>query len=248
MSRERFLETAASHLGYHGRPGNVSTFGGLVGYQGLPWDGSFIDVVARDAEVSLPACVYTPSGLAEFIFNRRWHAKPQPGDIVFFTWSTGDDFGMPHVGIVTDTSDWNRLGCFRSIEACVNSGLPKGGVVNDGVYLRLRWKFEVLGFGRPDFKLRPAKEIKKADGQVSIRLENIRPGKRHKDVERVQLALASITGLRNAKAGSFDGQTQAAYSRWQRSIGLVGKNTTGLPDFDSLSRLGRETGYFRIDS
>jgi peptidoglycan hydrolase-like protein with peptidoglycan-binding domain len=116
------------------------------------------------------------------------------------------------------------------------------------VYERLRWKFEVLGFGRPDFKLRPGYKPEKADGQVSIRLENIRPGKRHKDIERVQLALARVTGLRNAKAGSFDGQTQAAYSRWQRKIGLVGKNVTGLPDFDSLSRLGRETGYFRIDA
>lgn len=245
--RDEFLRLARSHLGYQCRPGNNSTFGGLTGYQGLPWDGSFVDVVAREASLRLPACVYSTSGLAEFIKLRRWRAKPQPGDIAFFTFSTGDDFGSPHVGIVSDVTDWQRLGRVRVIEGNVNSGLPKGSPVNDGVFERTRYSFEILGFGRPDFSGQPAiDKDKSTDGQPLIRLSNLQPGKRHKDVERVQLALAKTCSLRNAKQGALDGQTMAAYARWQRSIGLVGSKANGIPDIDSLTRLGRETGYFRV--
>jgi hypothetical protein len=248
MSRELFLETAASHLGYHARAGNTSVYGGTVGHQGLPWDGSFVDVVAREAGVTVPSCVYVTSGLAEFIRIRRWHAKPQPGDIAFFCFSTGDNFGSPHVGIVTETADWNRLGRFRCIEGMVNSGLPNGSPVNDGVFERTRWRTDVLGFGRPVFKLRPGRELIKADGQPEINLSNIQPGRRNREIERVQLALSRVTGLRNVKQGAFDGQTQSAFALWQRQIGYVGNQAIGIPDYESLRRLGEETGCFRLRS
>jgi hypothetical protein len=245
--RDEFLRLARSHLGYQCRPGNSSTFGDLTGYRGLPWDGSFIDVVAREAGLRLPSCIYSTSGLAEFIKSRRWRENPQPGDIAFFTFSTGDDFGSPHVGVVSDVTDWSRLGRVRVIEANINSGLPKGSPVNDGVFERTRYNFDILGFGRPDFSRQPAiSEDKNADGQPVVHLSNLQPGKRNKDVEKVQLALAKTVSLRNAKQGALDGQTQAAYARWQRSIGLIGSRATGIPDLDSLTRLGRETGIFRV--
>lgn len=245
--RDEFLALARSYLGYQCRAGNSSTFGDLTGYRGLPWDGSFIDVVAREAGVRLPSCVYSMSGLAEFIKRRRWRENPQPGDIAFFTFSTGDDFGSPHVGIVSDVTDWSRFGRVRVIEANVNSGLPKGSPVNDGVFERTRYNFDMLGFGRPDFSRQPAiLDDKNADGQPVVTISNLQPGKRNKDVERIQLALAQTVSLRNVKRGAFDGQTQAAYARWQRSIGLVGSRANGIPDFDSLNRLGLETKLFRL--
>jgi hypothetical protein len=248
MSRDNFIEVAASHLGYQARPGMNTVYGGTVGYQGLPWSGSFIDVVAREAGVSMPACVYSPSGLAEFINSRRWHAKPQPGDIVFFTWSTGETFGMPHLGIVTDVRDWQRLGKFTTIEAQVNSGLAKAQESNDGIYQRVRWRDDVLGFGRPDFKKRPGRELIKVDGQPEIKLIHVRPGiKPNRSIERVQLALASKVGLRNHLTGALDKRTIASYARWQRSIGFVGSDANGIPDIDSLRRLGKETGYFTVN-
>lgn len=245
--RDEFLNQARSHLGYQCRPGNVSTFGGMTGYQGLPWDGSFIDVVARETGIQIPACVYPPSGLAEFINQRRWHSRPQPGDIVFFTWSTGEKFGSPHVGIVTNVTDWERLGRIRVIEANVNSGLAKASPVNDGVYERTRYRFEVLGFGRPNFNVQPAKQNdKNADGLKKIHLSNLQPGKKHRDVVPLQLALAITCSLRNAKQGALDGQTMAAYARWQRMIGYAGSDANGIPEIDSLTRLGRETGCFSL--
>lgn len=246
MSREHFLETARSHLGYQARAGLNSHYGGMTGHQGLPWDGSFVDVVAREAGLTVPSCVYPTSGLGEFIRLRRWHAKPQPGDIAFFTFSTGEAFGSPHVGIVSEVTDWNRLGRFRCIEGMINSGLAKGSIVNDGVFERTRWKHDVLGFGRPDFKLRPGRELIKADGRPGISLYNVQPGRRNKDIERVQLALSKVVSLYNVKQGSFDGQTQAAYAHWQRSLGYVGNQASGIPDLESLKALGDRSGIFQL--
>jgi len=100
-----FLAEARAQLGYVARQGRDSFYGSQVGYSGLPWDGSFIDVVARQAGVSdrVPACAYPPNGLAGFIRRNRVVPNPQPGDIVFFTFSTGAAFESPHVGIVSDT-------------------------------------------------------------------------------------------------------------------------------------------------
>jgi len=246
IQRAGFIEAAEKYTGYQCRPGNVSSFGGLTGYQGLPWDGSFIDVVAREAGVSLPACVYSPSGLAEFINGRRWHAKPQPGDIVFFTWSTGEKFGSPHVGIVTDTTDWQLRRQFRTIEAMTDSGLARSSKIADGVFPRLRHGYEVLGFGRPDFRQRPGGANEIAGGQPEIRFEMLRPGRANADIQRVQLALGIKCGLRNVQPGKLDGSTIAAYARWQRMCGFVGSDASGIPDIDSLVRLGRETRCFTV--
>jgi len=114
------------------------------------------------------------------------------------------------------------------------------------VFERTRWKHDVLGFGRPDFKLRPGREYKKADGQPQISVSNVRPGRRNKEIETVQLALARVTGLRNAKQGAFDGQTQAAYAQWQRQSGLVGNQANGIPDLESLKALGEATQLFEL--
>jgi hypothetical protein len=79
-----------------------------------------------------------------------------------------------------------------------------------------------------------------------VKISNLRPGKRNAQVERVQVALSVKTGLRNAQRGSWDGLTSSAYAQWQRMIGYAGSDATGMPDQSSLSRLGRETGYFRV--
>lgn len=242
---QHFIELAESHLGYTARPGMQSHFGATVGYDGLPWAGAFIDVVAREAGLDLPACVYTPSGLAEFISRRAWRPDPRPGDIVFLAFSIDGLFNMPHVGIVTGVDEWRRTGRFETIEAQVESGLPKGSKLHDGVYRRVRWSSDVLGFGRPDFKQRRAQGVNKDEtGGKVIRLTHVNGKKPNRAMETVQLALAVKAGLRNYRAGVLDSHTRAAYARWQRAIGYVGLDASGIPDLPSLQRLGRETGLF----
>lgn len=246
----RFIAQARSHLGYRAHPGMVNQYGGLVGYNGLPWSGAFVDVVARETGIILPACVYSPSGLAEFSKQGRVHTRPRPGDIVFYSFATGEagDFGMPHVGIVTEVTDWDRHGRFKAVEGQTGSGLARGNQSKDGVFERVRFEHDVLAFARPEWKrLAPASsDFREEDGRPELKFASIRVDKRNPAVEQIQLALGVKCGLRNANRGMWDGPTRAAYARWQRAIGYVGKDVTGMPDSDSLERLGRETGYWRV--
>lgn len=246
---EAFLSAARSHLGYRARPGGLSDFGKTVGYYGhdLPWSGAFIDVVAREAGISAPACVYTPSGLAEFAQQGRLKSRPRPGDIVFFSFATDKDFGMPHVGIVLDTRSVRETDRFTTIEAQVNAGLPKASKDLDGVFERSRWVGDVISFARPDFRRRPAKGSS-TDVTDSILIDetSVRPGRRNNDVATVQLALTQICDLRMHRLGTWDSATKEAFARYQRMIGIVGSQANGVPNLETLGRLGRDSGRFRV--
>ena len=248
--RDRFIAEAEKYLGYKPRPGGLSDFGARVGYNGhdIPWSGAFIDVVAREAEISMPACVYTPSGLAEFIYSRRWRETPQVGDVVFYSFPTAGQFGMPHVGIVTGlVGDFVQTGRFIAIEAQVNSGLPKDDADRLGIFERRRWRYETLGFARPDFKTRPGKENSVQTGSLLVRFNRVRPGHGTPDIETMQLALVQVAGLRDYEPRVLDRPTRDALARWQRIIGRVGRDASGTPDPSSLERLGRETGLFELE-
>ena len=240
---EKFLEVAESYLGYVSRPELQSTFGAQVGYPGFPWSGSFIDVIAREAGVDIPACVYSPSALAEFIYKKRWHSRPKPGDIVFFSFPIDEKFGMPHVGIVYDVSEWSRFGKFTTIEAQVSAGLPKSSTVSEGVHHRVRSRHEILGFGRPSLL---SLERKLSEPQVEVRLALLTMKKRTRDIEHVQRALQQTIGLSSFTPGAWDFQTTSGFARWQRKIGYAGTDATGLPELQALARLGRETSLFTV--
>ena len=228
-----------------------------TGYKGhaIPWSGSFIDVVARTSDVVLPSCVYTPSGLGEFMHSRRTVATPEPGDIVFYVFPTTDQFSMPHCGIVSNVDDFVQTGEFLAIEAQVTSGLPRGSQSADGIYERRRWRYDVLAFARPNFaaaaknKHRPGMETENADGLPFVRLSRVRPGKKGSDVQTVQVALEIVAGLTREEYtyGLFDDATQRAYSRWQRQIGYVHPDSTGVPDPGSLRTLGARAKMFRVE-
>lgn len=245
---DAFLTAARDNLGYVSRPGMQSYHGSRTGYTGVPWAGSFIDVVAREAGVVVPRCTYTPAGMAEFMAQGRWHARPRPGDIVFFSFSTGANFDMPHCGIVTETDEWEAARRFRSIEGQVDSGLPRSTGVADGVHERTRYGYEVIGFGRPAFlELRPGGDDSALTGET-VRLSHLRPakGKTSTDIRTVQLALVAACGLRGYKAGLWDGPTRSSFAAWQRRAGFVGSDVTGQPETVALQKLGEHTGLFHL--
>lgn len=220
-------------------------FGERCGYDGHVWAGAFLDTVFFDAGVEIPACVYPPSGLAEFMRMQRVVEKPQPGDIAFFVFATGELFGAMHCGLVVDTSVFDETGMFYTIEACVNSGLPKSDPSLRGVYKRRRVQHEVLAFCRPASNT----EIKETGQPVPIiTIETVRPGRRNKNIGHVQLALKQVTGLVGETTDMFDGSTQSAYAHWQRIIGYVGSDATGNPDRASLQLLGDRTRKFKLDA
>lgn len=239
------LETASAWLGYTPTAGRTE-FGERVGYPGAPWAGAFIDCVFHDAGLVIPSVTYPASGLAEFMKTRRVVKTPQPGDIVFFAFATGDSFGNPHVGLVTDTRDLTA-GNIQTIEGDVSSGLAKSDPSLRGVFRRTRSLHDVLAFVR----VQPALTNKKEEtGQPApiIDYRRVTPGRRNKDIGLVQLALKKVTGLTGETIDLFDGPTRNAYARWQRITGRVGNDATGIPDRASLQLLGERTRKFKLDA
>jgi hypothetical protein len=248
LAAELFLQTARGYLGFRSTPGGKNDFAVRSGYTAVdvPWSGSFIDCVAYDSGVKMPACVYTPNGLAEFIYQQRWRKDPRPGDIVFYNFAIDRAFGMPHVGIVSNTDGWISEEIFIAIEANICSGLPRASTANDGIFERTRHRYDTLGFCRPFFDVRPAISEDIATGSVEVVVSQLLPGKRHASVAVLQRALVISAGLKNYESGKYDRLTQAAYARFQRSIGLVGDDANGIPTPGTLRRLAIETGVFKI--
>jgi hypothetical protein len=239
------IASAEAWLGYVAPPNGRTVFGERTGYDGNIWSGSFIDFVFKEAGVTIPSCVYSPSGLAEFYKAGRVKMRPQPGDIVFFVFPTGETFGTPHVGLVADTSRYRTDGLVGTIEGNVNSGLPKSDTSVRGIFRRVRSQHEIIGFGRPTY--RPVVKKASTGQRALVQLEHIRPGRRNISVGLVQLALNKVTGsLGKITPDLFDGSTQHAYARWQRIIGYVGERANGVPDEASLRLLGETTGIFEL--
>lgn len=237
-------------LGLTARGNNHNPFAEAAGYNGQPWAGMFIDYVFHQAGVVIPSCAYTPTGLAEFTRQNRLHSRPRPGDIAFFSFqATGTNYGMPHVGLVVKTDRWHD-GLVQTIEADTGSGLPKADQGLAGVYSRVRSRHEIICFARPQFStFRPGELIKRptGDGRV-ISEQACRPGRRNKAIGLVQLALTKTVGLGPVTTDMFDAETQRAYAHWQRTIGYIADDATGVPDERSLRLLGKRTGIFQLDA
>jgi hypothetical protein len=180
---------------------------------------------------------------------------------------------MPHCGVVVDAREFKSTGRFITVEGNVEGTTTY--TRKDGVHQRIRTINDVVIFchpnfsngqqaagktfnerlmawmdrGRTKFDGSDYAEIAAAAKQPVKLLMNgeIKPGDRNKKIEVIQLALATVTDLRGCEPGKWDGSTAAACSRFQRMIGFVGKDATGLPDVNTLRRLAQETGLFKID-
>jgi len=242
--REKFLERALSYEGQQAMERNgTSTFGSMVGYGSAPWDGAFVDVVGREAGISLPACVSTAAALSEFMLDNRVRSRPRPGDLVFFATSTAP-FGQPRLGIVVSVEGWERSGRFITIEGNSSSGLPQSNDLPTGVFRRTHFNTEVLAFVRPRFRALKRGE-KKVDTPV-VNFSHLTSGRKNAHVRVVQLALVSAVGLRGYEPGNWCRLTTLAFARYQRRIGFAGQDANGKPNQTALERLALETGLFVI--
>ena len=273
---ELFIKTAQQYLGYTVDLGGRNIFGQRVGYDAQPWAGAFIDVCAKEAGLSLPSFTYTAAALAEFIRDGNFSREARPGSIAIYNFSSNvghaaDAFGMPHAGIVVDVREFSSTGRFIAVEG--NTEGTTTYTKKDGVHQRIRTINDVVIFCHPNFNgaqhagtfnerlmkfldrgrtaydssdLAELEAAAKQPVKLLINTE-IRPGDRNKKIETIQLALATVTDLRGAEPGKWDAITAAACSRYQRMIGFVGKDATGLPDVNTLRRLAKQTGLFQID-
>jgi hypothetical protein len=252
-----FVNKALSFVGYRARENRDNIFGERRNLNGQPWDGIFIDVVAEESGLrtgidgAIPSLIYTPTAMSQFVRTDRFFKRPAKGDIVFFETSTVSDFGVPHVGIVTDASRHAIDGSFECVEGMTASGMPKRLEGNDGVHLRRRHVSEVIGFGRPNFT--------KANGNLKVQeegprhptvtLAQVSNGARpNRSIELLQTALAKVTDITGYERSRLCPRTKLAYAKFQRSLGYPSSRANGLVDLESLTQLALHTGFFKVKS
>ena len=254
----KIVEAAKSYEGFTARGNNSNTFAidaGLTGEQ-FQWDGAFIDRVLGTAEVSdFPSHSNTSAALSYYMRNGRVRTKPRAGDIVFYAFQTSSgtaSFDSPHVGIVTDVARWKKESSFRAIEAQVNSGHPKAAQEENGVYERTRYATDVLAFVRVDTRKKLSKQVVSEKELITVRpaalircstaqqSASARPELR-KGIEAVQIALAAhpAVKLQNANRGVYDSKTRSAAAAFQRFLGKMPKDCTGMLTFEDLEELSK---------
>lgn len=275
-SAEVFVQTARKYVGYTSGLLGRNSFGERVGYDATVWSGAFIDVIARESGLDLPSFVYSPAALAEFLRNGQVSKKPQPGDIAIFNFSssTASAFLAPHAGIVTDVRYLSTTGQFTTVEGNTTGTAyqQQDGVytklrhVTDAVIFCRPAEFET---GPRKFRIAASLYVQQlltkikrifnqelklefdliqeaASLQPLVDVKMIRPAARNKHIAAVQLALSTVTDLTGAEQGKWDSVTASAFARFQRNIGRVGSDASGIPELSTLQRLSKDTGLFKI--
>lgn len=233
-TRTKFIETATQQVGYRAGPLKQTAFRANAG----DWDGAFVGWAARTTGFYVPDFTSTTAALSKYIADKRLFRNPQIGDIVFFAFAYDGGPGAPHVGIVSDIEHW-RDGWFRDIEGQTASGRPREPGDLTGVFERVRFRYDVIGFARPTFTPIPASAVAKRD------LPLVAPSSfltsPNNAIVVVQEALRLTVGLTKPRRGVWNAMSRSAYAAWQR---LAGFPATGTPTFDDLTALSRRTGLF----
>ncbi len=158
-----FVEIATGELGYIEGPKDNQTK-----YQkaNQPWCGAFVNWCAKQVDLKIPNCTYTPAGAEAFIKANRWlpvaAGEPAVGDIAFFDFPSDGIDRISHVGIVVEVQS---NGTVITIEGNTAPD-TKGDQRNGGQVCRKvraykkknRGKLKpslpvfIVGFGRPKFK------------------------------------------------------------------------------------------------
>ncbi len=155
--REDFCFIASQEVGTKEVPANSNK----VKYNknnGQFWCGYFVDWVAKQVNLKIPSCVYTPSGVAGFQGKGLWWniatKKPEYGDIVFFDFPGGEK--VDHVGIVIEVKD---DGTVITVEGNTTADGKTGSQSNGGEVAKKVRAYKannkrklpvyIVGFGRP---------------------------------------------------------------------------------------------------
>ncbi len=255
--RDRILQVATSYEGYAAAAGSADIFSSKVGKPGAHWNGIYVDVVLMEAGLELPTThVTTSTALRYYMMSGRLHTTPKPGDVAFFTFPTDGETGpynQMHVGIVTGSENFLRDGSFKVIEGQTDAGLPRtSNRVKNGVHVRTRYATDVVGFGRPALKPKvltdgdqdpaAAQLLTKPTLKASI----MKPGLKHRQVALLQQELKALKLFTGTYTGILDGRTMASVASFQRTIGYVGSEASGVPDRQTLERLAQIRQTFNV--
>lgn len=143
------LAVAQAEIGYVEGRGNRTKYGAWYGMDGQAWCAMFTSWVLQHAGMPRNPTThfaYTPYGYNAYRSAGRWHASPQPGDLVFFSFSqpsSSRPLGISHVGFVEAV----QSGAILTIEGNTDvAGGRTGGRV-----MRKRRTARIAGYGRPAY-------------------------------------------------------------------------------------------------
>jgi hypothetical protein len=234
---------AQRHVGYRSQPNRQSAFQ-LPGYQGKPWNGTFVDRVLHDAlgDFAEVRFVSTVTALGYYVKRNRVFQKPQEGDIVFFNFASDPKaaFEQPHVGVVIDVKPGGE---FRTVEGETGTGVPQGSQLIDGVFERMRHVTDAIGFVRPKVRTVQTANGERSKLKMSFFDSNPKTVARH--VETVQVALNKVRPLFTFNRGKRDGVFRSALGVYARETGWV--ENRGELTAQVLQTLADETGTFELD-
>lgn len=241
--REATVEAARKQVGYRAQPDRRSAFASRKEYLGLPWNGAFVQRIlstAFDAEPEV-SFVSTVSALSYYIKANRVYLKARtarPGDVVFFNFATDPQhmFEQPHVGFVTEVRE---DGSIRTIEGETSPGTPQGSQLADGVFERVRWPAEIIGFVRPE----PRKSVAASADVRTVKMSYFESNAKTvaRAVETVQIALNRVRPAWSFNRGKRDGVFKSALGVYGRETGTV--EARGETSYRVLRTLADETGF-----
>lgn len=163
---DKLLQVAIAEIGYTESPAgsNQNKYGRWYGMNHVPWCAIFVSYCFDRVGMTLPirtakGFAYCQDGVHWFQRQGRWFAKPQVGDVVFYSWQ-GDGIA-DHVGIVEKV---NADGSVVSIEGNTAVGNESNG---GQVMRRHRNPGGVLGFGRPVYQQKATTSISQNTSQTT---------------------------------------------------------------------------------
>ena len=240
---DSIVEAARKQVGYRAQPNRQSAFATRKEYLGLPWNGAFVQRIlttAFDAEPEV-SFVSTVSALSYYIKANRLYLKTRtarPGDVVFFNFATDPQhmFEQPHVGFVTEI---RADGSIRTIEGETSPGTPQGSQLADGVFERVRWPAEIIGFVRPE----PRRPVTASGERPHLKMSYFESNGKTvaRAVETVQIALNLVRPAWSFNRGKRDSLFKAILGTYGRETGTV--EARGETSYRVLRTLADETGF-----
>ena len=193
---------------------NVWFYGKMVQGAGFPWCAVFISYIFRDAQDLVKKTASCLDMLEWFEAHNRIVTHPQPGDIVFFHYSTNKR-RTNHVGIIVSVADSNH---FTTIEGNTSiKSNDNGGAVME----RQRTRANVVAFARPLYE------------DLGDYHPTLRRGAKGESVELLQ-ELLNVKGFQVKIDGDFGVLTESAVKEFQKANRLVVDGVVGPETWKKL--------------
>lgn len=195
---------------------NTWYYGKMVHGDQYPWCAAFISYIFKDSPNLVKKTASCLDMLEWFEAHNRIVTHPQPGDIVFFHYSTNKR-RTNHIGIIISVIDNNN---FYTIEGNTSVKSDDNG---GAVMQRKRTKKNVVAFARPLYE------------DLGDYHPTLRKGAKGESVELLQ-ELLNVKGYQVKVDCDFGPLTELAVKEFQKANGLVVDGVVGPLTWEKLQR------------